>query len=79
MTKADMLLQAGKQLVAVAAGRAFRGEPLKAHAEDLVNDPAASRQGEKLSPTLAGKESLQEPGNPNAVNHDDQDPGQEKG
>lgn len=79
MTKADMFLQAGKQLVVVAAGRAFRGEPLKTHAEDLVNDPAASKQGDKLSPALADKESLQDPGNPNAVNHDDQDPGQEKG
>lgn len=80
MTKAETLLQAGKQLTAVAAGRAFRGEPLKVHAEDRVNDPAAPKQGEKPpQPAPASKESRQDPGNPNAVDHDDQDPGQEKG
>lgn len=84
MTKANTLLHAGKQLVAIAAGRAFRGEPVKTRAEDLVGHSSAERQGagpRKAPPPEAPKrnEAGQDPGNPNAVDHDDQDPGQEKG
>ncbi|MBV1687705.1 hypothetical protein KRR38_08460 [Novosphingobium sp. G106] len=80
MTKAQTLLQAGKQLAAVAAGRAFKGEPLKPDAENILHDPGAQKLDRKDTPEPrpAEKEGRQDPGNPNAVDHDDQAPGQER-
>ena len=70
MTKTETILQAGKQIAAIMSGQALKGETLKAHPEDSLNDPNAEKQGEK--------ESVQDPGNPNEVDHGNQDPGQER-
>lgn len=80
MTKAGILLEAGKRLAATAAGRAFKGEPIKTRPEDVLSDPEAQKQGAaspKGAPP-AEKDAAPDPGNPNALDHSDQDPGQEK-
>jgi hypothetical protein len=41
MTKTETILQAGRQIAAIAGGRAFKGEVIKSHAEDALNDPVA--------------------------------------
>lgn len=81
MTKPDTVLQAGKQLAAVAAGRAFKDEPPGPGKEDPGSGAAALSEVGKATqdPAPAEKEGGQDPGNPNAVDHGEQDPGQEKG
>lgn len=87
MTKAETILSAGKQLAAIASGRAFRGESQKVRAEDILNDPTLEKQGEPASepgsaapePTAnqrAANESQADPGNPNDADHNDRQPGQ---
>lgn len=80
MSKSAIILHAGKQIAAVASGRALKGETLKSHPEDSLNDPAAERQDKLATGQGASVENdgLQDPGNPNEVDHDDQDPGQEE-
>lgn len=80
MLKTQTILQAGKQLTAIAAGRAFRGETLKVHPEDVLADPSAQKQGDPATrqAPVAKRGDIQDPGNPNDVDHGDQDPGQEK-
>jgi hypothetical protein len=65
--KAKMLFQAGKQLTAIAAGRAAQNMPRTA--EEILCDPRTERQG---------PEDATDPGNPNDIGHTDQQPGQEK-
>ena len=78
MTKTETILQTGKQIAAIAAGRAFRGKSLKTHPEEVLNDPAAEKQQDLKSGhgTPAENDGRQDPGNPNEVDHDGQDPGQ---
>lgn len=80
MTKAGILLEAGKRLAATAAGRAFKGEPIKTRAEDVLSDPAGEKQGEAGAKGArpAEEDAAPNPGNPNALDHSDQDPGREK-
>jgi len=78
-TETETILHTGKQIAAIAAGRAYHGKSLKAHPGEIINDPAAEKQKD-LKPghgALAEKDGLQDPGNPNEVDHDDEDPGQE--
>ncbi len=80
MTKTAMILQTGKQLVAIAAGRAFKGEAQKERADDILSNPAAQSQDDLPSRAKepAVKESVQDPGNPNDVDHGEQGPSQEQ-
>ena len=63
--KAKMLLQAGKQFAAIAAGRAAQNMPRTA--EEILSDPHTEGQG---------AEDASDPGNPNEIDHTDQRPGQ---
>lgn len=76
MTKPETILQAGKQIAAIASGGAFINEPLKAEPENILGDPSQARRGQQTTKPVS--DSASEPGNPNDVDHDDQDPGQEK-
>jgi hypothetical protein len=65
----ETILSAGKRIAAIASGRAFKEDTPKGQPEEPSDtDPAK----------LAAKESGIDPGNPNDINHDDQQPGQEK-
>lgn len=44
MTKFEKILQTGKQIAAIAAGRAYHGKSLETHPEEILNDPAAEKQ-----------------------------------
>lgn len=46
MSKTRTVLQAGKQIAAIAGGRALKGKPLKTHPKESLNDPRAETQGE---------------------------------
>lgn len=77
MTKRETILEAGKQIAAVASGRARKKDP-----KEILNDPTLEKQGAASSradgPTPAENASRSDPGNPNDRDHTDQNPGQEK-
>lgn len=75
MTKRETILTAGKQIAAIASGRAY-----KETAEDILNDPSGEQQGESAPPpATAPSASVSEPENSNEVDHDRQQPDQGTG
>ena len=87
MSKPEHIISAGKMMAAVAGSRALKGRTLKVQPEELLSDPTLERQGvsapkgpeaQSQRDERAKASARSDPGNPNDLAYEDQDPGQEQ-